>query len=792
MQEDRRRPRYTVFVREDLRHAVRLLYRRPGISALVVAALALGIAATTVVFSLADAILWHPMPFRDAGRLVRVRVSSRGGPLPVSAAAEAGASALEGVYPFQLDSAIVRVGSEPRAVTIGEISPGLIHALGVAPMWGREFTRDEFAAGTSAVLASAGLWRHHQATAASPDDRTLVVDGVPHTVVGVMPDGFEFPVSRVELWQPFVPASSTTRLTALGLLRPGVTIEQAQAAIGASRAGHDSRPFDLQIAPFVTVASTTASALRALLGAVALLLLTAVANAANIIQAQTVRRESELALRASLGASWLRIARQLVTESVLLAAIAAVTGVTIAAWTLTAVVTRVPYLMSFQALRPIGVDWRTLVVATGLAFLAGIGSACLAAVRVRRVDPQLSLRGQSFGTARQARIRAALSSAQVAITLVLLAGAGLLGNGFLRLSRADPGFVPADVVAVEVQLPTWQYDGEPPLRAALERLRLHAASLPDVIGATITNSVPPSLESRPLSGFTTEDAVLGSDAGFVSTGGVDDTFFQTLRIPLLAGRRFDDGIDPNGPPVAVVSRSLAERFWPHQTPVGRRFRETVTTPWLTVVGVVGDVRNGSFDQGLGPLAYYTARLQAASWWYEDLIVRTRPGAAHIVPALRAMIARELPEAPIVGVETGDDFIAGANGHVRFLTLLIITLAGLAATVALIGVYGTFSCIVSERTREIGVRLALGATAPEVCRMVLMSSGRWLAIGLAAGTLLSLAATRTLSAFLYEVAPNDPLTLSVVVVFLAAAAMGATYVPARRAAAVDPVQALRAQ
>jgi putative ABC transport system permease protein len=777
-------------MRYDLRHALRLMLRRPGVAALVVTTLAIGIAATTVVFSLADAILWHPLPFSDAERFVRVRVAfvappSSGAPLDLDS------SLFDGVYPFQLNSAIVKVAGEARAVTVGEISQGLVHTLGALPMWGREFAPDEFVADSRVVIVSAGLWRQQRA-AKSPDDHTLSIDGVSHTIVGVMPDGFEFPVSRVALWRPLVPDASAARMTGLGRLKPGVTIGQAQAFAQAARTTRGSPFSDIRIVPFVFVIPSTATALRILLGAVALLLLIAVANAANIIQAETVRRDTELAVRASLGASWLRLVRQLITEALLISIIAAVVAVVVSAWTLAALVKAVPYLMSFQALRPIGMDWRALVFATGISLVAGIGASWLSAIRARRMDPQMALRGHASGVPGQARAREILTAAQIAVTLILLCGAGLLGNGFLRLSRVDPGFDPSHLIDVEVQLPTWRYSGEPDMRAALDRLRTETMRLPGVEGVTIAHSMPPNLESRPLDGLVTDDTTLAPNTGYVSTGIVDDRFFATLGIPLLAGRAFDDRDQQNSPPVAVVSRAFAQQLWPGRDPLGRRFRESATTLWHTIVGIVGDVRNGGFDQPLGPLAYYTARNQSPTWWYEGLIVRTRSTPERMVPALRSVIQRALPDAPVVGVNTGYDTIAGANARVRFATLLMITFAAIALAVALIGIYGTFWCTVSQRTREIGVRMALGATSPDVLRMVLAGSIRLVAIGLALGLPLSLATSQVLKSLLFEVSPTDPTTFVAVIAFLAAAAMAATFFPARRAAAVDPVEALRTQ
>jgi putative ABC transport system permease protein len=779
-------------MRQDLRYALRLLRRRPGASALVIGTLAIGIAAATIVFSLADAILWHPLPFRDPDRLVRIRATASAPGAAVDIAAALDHSIFDSVHPFALTSTILSIGGEARGVTIGELSPGLLQALGVAPARGREFSPDEYVAGNTVVIVSADLWRRQQSTAQSADDRTISIEGVPHTIVGVMPAGFEFPVSRVVAWRPYVPSSIDTHVAALGRLRTGATLGQAEALARTAIRTGGGPIASLAIVPFVSVNPTTSTALRILLGAVALLLMIAIANASNIVQAEAVRRDTELAVRASLGASWPRLVRQLSCEALLVAAIAAAVAILVSAWALELLITAVPYLMSFQALRPIGIDWRALTFATAVATVCAIGVSWLTALRARRLDPQEALRGQSSGLARHSRARKVLTVAQIAITLVLLTGAGLLGHGFLNLSRVDPGFDPKHLVDVELRLPEWRYSGEADQRNALARLRDEAARVPGVVDATISYTMPPGLEFHPLDTLVADRPIDAPHSALVSTGVVDDRFFSTLRIPLLAGRAFDVRDGPNTPHVAVVSRSFAQRLWPGRDTLGKTFRESATAPSLMVVGIVGDVINGGFELQLGSLAYYTARAQSPTWWFEGLIVRTASDPERVVPALRSIARRVMPDAPIVDLRSGFDTIANANSRVRFSTLLMIVFASVALAVALTGVYGTFWCLITQRTREIGVRMALGASSGDVLRMVLAGSVRLIAIGVALGLPLALAASRLLKTQLFGVSPGDPMTMALVVAFLAAAALAATYLPARRAAAIDPADALRMQ
>jgi predicted permease len=780
-------------VRQDLRQAIRVLRRRPAVSALVVGTLAIGIAATTIVFSLADAILWHPLPFRAQEQLVRIRAGVRPGSNVLSGPIDLGAgSVFDGVHPFALDSAIVSIAGEPRAVTLSELSSGLLETLRVSPAWGRTFASSEYVAGSNVVIVSAELWRSRQVRGVAATDVSLTIDGKPWTIVGVMPEGFEFPVSRVAMWRPFVPSQARTRVTALGRLKPGVSLEQAQVFAESAVQAPGSPLSELRVAPFVAVAPTTTTALRILLAAVALLLVVAVANAATIVLAEAVRRDTEFAMRASLGASWPRLARQMLIETLLVSAIAGGTGLLLASWTLDALVGGVPYLMSFQALRPVGLDWRALAFAIVVSALAGVGASWLSAARAMRADAQAVLRGHSAGLRNHARIRSALTAAEIAVTLVLLTAAGLVGNSFLHLTRVDPGFDPKPLVALDVQLPAFRYASDEEMRAALGRLRTQAAALPEAAGVTISHSMPPSLESHAVDALSTDDGPVPFRAAAVSTALVDEAFFSTLGIPFVSGRSFEASDRPDGVSVAIVSRSFARQMWSDREPLGHRFRESPKSPWFTVVGVVEDVRNGSFDEGVGPIAYYTARSQSPPWWYESLIVRARANPSQLVAALRALVQRTMPDAPVTGVRIGDELIAGANARIRFATMLMGAVAGVALIVALIGVYGTFWYTVSQRRREIGVRIALGATPAGIRSLVFTASAKLIAAGLLVGGALSFFATRALTSLLYGVSANDAPTYAVVIAVLTAAAFGATYLPARRAAGVDPIKALRDQ
>ncbi len=386
---------------------------------------------------------------------VRLRVAPGSGALWESGGsldAWGGRQVLDGLYPFGIDSGSVDTGSALRAFTVVDLSAGLLDALSVKPAWGREFSPDEYRPGSGVVLASAELWRQLQEAGHATLGATVLVEGVRQTIVGVMPDGFEFPVARVGLWRPYLPQPTDTGINALGTLKRGVTLGQAASAARVASQAHTSGSVrSVVISPFVSVDARTSMALYVLLGAVAMLLLTAIANTANVLMAEAVRRDVELALRATLGASWWRIARQLAVEALVLSTLAALVALLLCTWTLGVVVKSVPHLISSQPCRPIvASDWRALTCAAAVAAVAGLGATSFAILRVRRIDVNVALRGQTSGMPSHGRLSRVLTTTQMATTLALLACAGVLARGLFDLGRSDPGFDPDHVVGMKV------------------------------------------------------------------------------------------------------------------------------------------------------------------------------------------------------------------------------------------------------------------------------------------------------------------------------------------------------
>jgi putative ABC transport system permease protein len=781
---------------QDLRHAGRLIRRRPGVAMLVVITLAIGIAGATLTFSVADAILWHPLPFPNAERFLRVRIQTAPGSGVLSTPggsldAWGGRQVLDGLYPFGIDSGIVDTGSTLRAFTVGTLSAGLLDALSVTPVWGRAFSANEYRPGSGVILASAELWRALQEAGHATLGADVLVEGVRQTIVGVMPEGFEFPVARIGLWRPYVPLSTDTGATALGTLKRGVTLGQAEAAARAASQKHTSGPVrTVVISPFVSVGSATSTALYVLLGAVALLLLTAIANTANVFMAEAVRRDVELALRATLGASWWRIARQLAVEALALSTLAALVALLLSTWTLGLVVKSVPYLISFQALRPIALDGRALTCAAVAAAVAGLGATSFAILRVRRLDVHMALRGQTSGMPTHGRLSRVLTTTQMAITLALLACAGVLARGLFDLNRIDPGFDPDHVVELRVQLPTARLADDSKLQATLADVRAEAAALPGVVDATVANTMPPGLGNESLADLDVAGATARPGGRPVWFGRVDQAFFRTIGISVLAGRGIETLDRADTQRVAVVSRALADTLWPGADAIGQQFRESTDGPWLTVVGIVSNVINTEVDGSRGLLAFYTPHLQSPTWWFEGVIVRTRSSPDQIVPVLRALLRSRLPDAPMDDATTARQELLMSNSRGRFATGLMVAFAGVALVLAVVGVYGAFWFAVRQRTREIGVRLALGAAPRTMMGMVIGDSLRLVAIGVAAGIPMAVAATRALRSLLFDVSPSDPWTFGSATLLLAAAALAATYLPARRASRIAPVDVLR--
>lgn len=801
---DMRRLAWLDELAQDLKLAVRQLRKAPGIAVLTIVTLAMGIAASTTIFSAADTILWHPLPFKDASRLVGLwgynpadRSVSRSVSFTVLNRWQAKDEIFEGAYTYVPTGTVLTGPGDAVAVGGAAVSRGVFGALGVHPVVGRGFMASDFLPHAPAVvILSDALWRARYA--AKPDliGHSITLDEKPYTVVGVMPPGFVFPFDNTRIWFPFVvDRGQSAGGFAFGRLRAGVSLAQAQAFAEATTrniADETVRNLkEVRVRPLVFQDLRTVAALRLLLAAVLMLLLMATANVANVRLAQAVHRDGEMAVRASLGASRGRLTRQVVTETALVAVCATGLSIVMSTWAIRGMAAAAPSILTFESLRPMAIDWRAFTFAVVVAVVVGTGVALMPVLRVRRGDVVKGFKGATATAgAHHVRARNLLLGGQLAMTLVLLVGAGLLGAGFVRLLHEDPGFDADRILGAAIVLPAARFRTKADTDRFFNTLRREAALLPGVESATVSLGIPPGLGFRQDSIEIDHSAAITSEL-LVAQGEIDDGFFATLGIPLEQGRTFNAGDNVTSPSVAIIGHGLAHRLWPDRSPLGHQFRWLPDDRWWTVVGVVGDVKNGGFQQPTGDSAIYYPREQPdGPQRFLYLAVRTAGNPMALRPTIEQLVHRLDPAVPVLEMETANQVIAGENARVRFATFLMIAFAAIALILALVGTYGAFWYAISERTRELGVRVALGATPRDIVSLVLATSARLAIVGLVVGLALTLAATRILRSLLFETSPTDPAVLAIVTAGFLAAVLFATWIPARRASRTNPAEALR--
>ena len=824
----------------DVRYAARALAKAPAFAATAVVTLALGVGANTAVFGLVSATLLRPLPFPEPERLVVLQQQSeRPGrdPRPVRwsypefAAVRGTLASVPHVAAYYADDVNLSHGAgEPVRVRAEMVSASYLPALGLRPALGRGFlpAEDATPGAHPVVMLGAALWT--RAFGADPRvvGRRVLLNGVPLDVVGVMPRGFRGLTGGADVWIPHAAAPAvyfaehlTTGerfLTVVGRLAPGVPIERARAEVASAgtRAAASARRsagdggagrWTATLARLEDVRRdpATVRAQLVLAGAVGFVLLIAVVNLSGLLLARAVGRARELAIRTALGAGRRRVVQQVVVESALVGLLGGALGALLAAWALRLLGTVAPPqlggaragLPQLDAFATPGMDWRVAAFALGLALSAGLLAGVVPALRVTRGDLTRSLRMGArgatvgVGSLRRPTILAGVAVAQVAFALVLLAGAGLLLRSFHRLQSLDSGVDAAGVVSFRVSAPETRYRGEA-AAALLESVLERVAAVPGVTAATVGRCLP-SLDcsSTPLHlpGQPTEDAPT------VGRHYVGPDHFRTLGIPLRRGRALTADDRAGRPRVTVINETAARRFWPGQDPIGRRVwfgsgGGFASPDSLTeIVGVVADVRYAAPGAEVVP-DFYTSYLQ---FTYPETIVMVRAAGdpLALVPALRRAVAAVDADLPIYDVRTVRERDAEAVAGERFATVALGVFAGLGIVLAALGVYGVMTYSVLQRRRELGIRLALGATPATVRRLVLAHGLALAGMGLTAGTLLSLGLTRALSALIEGTGGADPLVLAVVVLALLLVALVTCYVPARAASRVDPVRTLAA-
>ncbi len=794
---------------QDLRYGLRTLARRKGFTLAAVASLALGIGACTAVFSVVDGVLLRPLPYPEPGRILELReLNEKGAAMPFAEPnyldLRASGRSLEALAQYRPSTTSVVGGSEPARARVTAASGDFFGVMGVGPAAGRTFLAGEAGAGGGHVaVVSHGFWQRLMGGRRDFDSVALNIYDWSFTVVGVMPPGFDYP-RGTEVWIPREVFPEQTSRTAhnwsvVARLRPGVGVEEARADLTAFGARLKSEHGGGVDAAGVTavplqdyMVGDVSSLLLTLLGAVGLLLLIACANVANLLLAQATARRKEVAVRAALGATRLRLLRQFVTECVLLTLISGALGVLLAYWGVDAILGL--NAGGLPRAEEVAVDVRALAVALGLALLTALVLGLTSAMRGSDAGLQHDLRdsgrGQTSGLA-GSRLRGALVVSQVALTLVLTAGAALLGKSFLQLLSVDPGFRPESAVAMSTSLPTAQNEEQRRRQLhfheqLLERLR----QIPGTVAAGGVNSLP-------ITGGGSNGTFLidndPSRTGYAEYRIASRGYFEAMGIPLLQGRPFSEEDRPDSTHVAVISQSLARKVWPGESPLGQRIQfgnMDGDKRLLHVVGVVGDVRERGLDADVRPIVYAYApqRPLLTNFSY---IIRAGGEASALASAARAELRALDPNVP-ARVRTLEEVVSSSLDGRRFSLVIFAVFAGAALALAVTGVYGVMSYTVAQRTHEIGVRVALGARRRDILGLVLGRGMRLTLFGVAAGALGAVTSTRLMSGLLYGVSPSDPLSLLAVSALLVAVAFLACLIPAYRATKVDPVVALKTE
>lgn len=810
----------------DLKYAVRSLIKRPGFTAIAIATLALGIGASTAIFSVLDAVLLRPLPYPDQERIVELRELDENGKgmsftQPNIDDLRARSHSFEAVAHYSSWPQAISGGSEPVRANACSVSGDFFSVLGVTPVLGRVWSANSLAESREIAVVSFGFWKRFLGGRTNLDGTTLRFGNHSFAVIGVLPAETEFPPAA-EVWFPselYPPSQSRSahNWRAAARLKPGTSIEQTRSEIAAI-----GRQLKLEYGTQTDAASFGATPLRERLvkdirgillvvgGAVGVLLVIACSNVANLLLVRATARRQEMAVRAALGASRWRLARQFVTETVLLTLAAGALGVVLAFWGVDLIIGA--YHGDLPRVDRIGVNSTVLLFTLGVSLLVGLVLGLVPAMnashRQLQEDLQSAGRGKSTGRA-SLRFRNFLIVSQVALTVMLLIGAGLLGRSFQRLMEVNPGFRSESAVAMTVSLPQPEDQGaERQLAQFYRQLLERLNALPGVIAAGGTNSLPMSgmgangtfiIEdgSNPAQTMAALVEQLNALAGSGKTGDADyrvgsSGYFTALNIPLVRGRLFQELDGPDSPHAALISETFARRYWPNEDPLGKQIQfgnMDGDIRLLHVVGVVGDVRDESLDAEARPIVYVNYFQRPAATAQFSIVLRAYGDAGTLVTAMRREARALNPEMPMK-FQTVRELVSASLDNRRFSMVMLGVFAGSALALAMVGLYGIMSYITSERTQEIGIRMALGGQRGDMLQMVLRQSLTLVGIGIGAGIVAALGATRVIATMLYGVGANDISTYAIVIVLLGGAALLASYVPARRAMKVDPMVALR--
>jgi putative ABC transport system permease protein len=804
---------------KDLRYGFRMLFKKPGFTAVAVLALALGIGANSAIFSVVNAVLLRPLGYKDPDRLVAINHNYPKLNLKASVSAFGFKTYTEQNHVFENLAAfggwnVNFTGvDEPERLRGLLVSSSFFPTLGVGTTMGRSFLPEENQEGRERVVVlSDGLWRRKFGSDPAILGKTLTLNDQTFTVVGIMPADFRFgreTGNEFELYAPitFTPQQLSSDaltyefLSVFARLKPGVTIQQAQADMDTIAAnlreqympGRDASGWGLTLQPVhELLVGDVRRALLVLLGAVGFVLLIACANVANLLLARASTRQKEIAIRTALGAGRFRLIRQLLTESMLLALIGGILGLLIAFW-------GVDLLTSLNKANlpraeEIGLDLRVLGFTFGISLLTGIIFGLFPAIQVSKSDLHDSLKegGRTSGGSARGRIRSFLVVSEVAIALLLLIGAGLLIKSFVGLQKVNPGFQPEGLLSMQISLSSNKYKEPEQINSFYQETLQKIMALPGVQSAAACSSLPLSganmSGSFVIEGRTISQGEMGPHGDrWVATAG----YYKTMGIPLMKGRYFTEGDNKDSKPVVIIDESLARRYWPDEDPVGKRitFEGGRDNPiWREIVGIVGHVKHRSLD-GESRVQYYIPQAQrpAGSMF---IVVRGTGDPANYSSAVRGAIREVDKDQPVFRVRTMEQMVSDSLAQKRFSTLLLSIFAFVALLLSAVGLYGVISYSVSQRTHEIGIRMALGAQQRDVLKLVVRQGMILALVGVTIGIAAAFALTRVMSTLLFGVSATDPATFIIIPLLLAGVALLASYIPARKATKVDPMVALR--
>jgi putative ABC transport system permease protein len=800
----------TIF--KDIRYGIRSLGKHPGFTAVAVITLALGIGANTAIFSVVNGVLLKPLPFNDPERLVWIwdtapQLSTIPTSLPDFLGWKEQNRSFEHLAAFQGGNMFVDAGDGTTDTPVGLVTPELFSVFQVSPIRGRTFTNEETLPGRFRVaVLSHSMWQSRFGSDPNVLSRTLQLNGATYTIIGVMPAGFSYP-DRAELWRPLPidPAKldpGPHYLNVVGRLKPGVTLAQAQADMSTiaarlseqykeKNAGHG-----VKLEPLTNVVvGDIGLALYVMLGAVGFVLLIACANLANLMLARVGARQKEIALRTALGASRLRIVRQLLIESVMLALGGGVLGLMLAFWA-------VSWVVSLSAdtiprVREISINPRVAGFTLLISVLTGVLFGLAPALQVSRPDLTDALKesGRTTAGLRRNRLRSVLVISEVALSLVLLVGAGLMIRSFTKLNQVDPGFKPAQVMSLGVAILRVKYPEDQQVAQVYSQILERAANTPGVLSAGAISDLP-LLGSNTSDSFTIEGRPPIARESWPTTEYhvVTPRYFETMGIPLLSGRDVADTDTRQSPNVVVINDAFARRHFAGENPLGHRLRlQGQERDPLQIVGVVGNVRQLGLDQQPPPEVFVPFLQDPLSTTYQrsmTIVAQSKSDPGAIAGPLRAAVTSVDKSLPVFAFKPMTEYMHDSLARRRFSLILLSIFSGVALVLAAIGIYGVISYGVAQRTQEMGIRMALGAKPRDVLRLVVQQAMVLALVGVGIGLIASFALTRLMKGLLFSVSVTDPMTFVAIASLMTVIALLACLIPARRATKVDPLVALR--